>query len=126
MPRSGCMKTFDAVIRGGTVVTENEIRIADIAVTDGKITLIGKDIPGTAREETNAAGLHVFSGLIDAHVHFNEPGRSEWEGIETGSHSLAAGGGTLFFDMPLNAHPPTIDADSFDLKLAAAEEKSLT
>lgn len=64
--------------------------------------------------------------MIDSHVHFNEPGRADWEGIETGSRALAAGGGTLFFDMPLNAHPPTCDAASFDLKLAAAEKNSLT
>lgn len=68
--------------------------------------------------------MHIFPGLIDSHVHFNEPGRTEWEGIETGSRALAAGGGTIFFDMPLNAHPPTLDADSFDQKLAAAEAKS--
>jgi allantoinase len=78
------------------------------------------------REESDATGLHIFSGVIDSHVHFNEPGRIDWEGIETGSHALAAGGGTLFFDMPLNAHPPTCDARSFDEKLIAAEEKSLT
>jgi allantoinase len=63
--------------------------------------------------------------VIDAHVHFNEPGRADWEGIETGSRAIAAGGGTLFFDMPLNAHPPTVDAASFDEKLAAARGKSL-
>jgi allantoinase len=58
-------------------------------------------------------------------VHFNEPGRADWEGLETGSRAFAAGGGTLFFDMPLNAHPPTIDAESFDLKLAAARKNSV-
>src|SRR5207247_1066104 len=78
-----------------------------------------------AREIVDAAGLHIFPGVIDSHVHFNEPGRADWEGFETGSRALAAGGGTLFFDMPLNAHPPTIDAASFDQKLAAAQATSL-
>jgi allantoinase len=64
--------------------------------------------------------------VIDAHVHFNEPGRTDWEGIETGSQALAAGGGTCFFDMPLNAHPPTCDVPSFDLKAAAAQNQSVT
>ena len=78
------------------------------------------------KEEIDARGLHVFPGVIDAHLHFNEPGRADWEGFETGSRALAAGGGTLCFDMPLNAHPPTIDAASFKLKLAVAQTKSLT
>jgi allantoinase len=58
-------------------------------------------------------------------VHFNEPGRAEWEGFATGTAALAAGGTTAYIEMPLNAHPPTIDAASFDLKLAAALESSL-
>ena len=52
----------------------------------------------------------MFPGLIDVHVHFNEPGRTEWEGAQTGSRALAAGGGTLFFDMPLNSTPCTVTA----------------
>ncbi len=110
------MPEFDLLIRGAQPFPE-------IGIADGKmISFTG----GSAREEINATGLHVFPGVIDSHVHFNEPGRTDWEGIETGSRALAAGGGTLFFDMPLNAHPPTCDAASFDLKLAAAEKKSLT
>ena len=71
-------------------------------------------------------GLHVFPGLIDPHVHFNEPGRTEWEGFATGSSALAAGGGTMFFDMPLNSSPPVLDGESFDLKLEAAGRSSHT
>jgi allantoinase len=58
-------------------------------------------------------------------VHFNEPGRTEWEGFASGSAALAAGGGTFFIEMPLNASPPTLDAGSFDLKRSAAEAHSL-
>ena len=59
----------------------------------------------------------MFSqGLIDSHVHFNEPGRTEWEGVETGSKSLAAGGVTTYFDMPLNSTPPTINKENLDIK----------
>jgi allantoinase len=68
----------------------------------------------------------VFPGVIDPHVHFNEPGRTDWEGIATGSAALAAGGGTCFIDMPLNSSPPTLDAAAFNLKKAAAEKSSLT
>ena len=70
-------------------------------------------------------GLTIFPGLIDVHLHFNEPGRTEWEGAASGSRALAAGGGTLFFDMPLNSHPPTTDAAAFNQKLAAAKANSL-
>ena len=72
------------------------------------------------REELDARGLHVLPGGIDAHVHFNEPGRTHWEGWATGTAALAAGGMTACFEMPLNAHPPTVDAHAFDAKLAAA------
>src|SRR5476651_1301393 len=119
------MKSLDFILRGGTVVTHEDERVADIGVVDGKIAALEAGLNSSAGKTIDATGLHIFPGLIDAHVHFNEPGRADWEGIETGSRALAAGGGTLFFDMPLNAHPPTCDAESFDLKLAAAEKSSL-
>src|SRR5947207_2562349 len=120
------MSSFQTIIRNGVVVRAPDIRRADIGIAEGKIAAIGENLAGSATEEINATGLHIFPGVIDAHVHFNEPGRTEWEGIETGSRALAAGGGTMFFDMPLNAHPPTCDADSFELKKKAAETKSVT
>ncbi len=120
------MSKFDLIIRHGTIVTHETECVADIGVADGKIVILETNLSGPAHSEINATGLHIFSGVIDAHVHFNEPGRTDWEGIETGSRALAAGGGTMFFDMPLNAHPPTCDAESFDLKLAAAQKNSLT
>jgi allantoinase len=58
-------------------------------------------------------------------VHYNEPGRTDWEGWATGSLASAAGGATCVFEMPLNAHPPTLDAESFDLKRRAAEASSV-
>ncbi len=120
------MSGLDLIIRGGTVVTPDGERAADIGIAEGRMVEIRPDLEGKAREIIDATGLHIFPGLIDSHVHFNDPGRADWEGIETGSRALAAGGGTLFFDMPLNAHPPTCDAASFDQKLAAAENKSCT
>jgi allantoinase len=106
----------DLVVRGDT---------QDIAIEDGKIVAIGPELPGAA-EEIDARGLHVFPGLIDVHLHFNEPGRTEWEGGATGSRALAAGGGTLFFDMPLNSTPCTVNAEAFDRKHAALAESSIT
>ena len=67
----------------------------------------------------------MLPGLIDVHLHFNEPGRTEWEGGATGSRALAAGGGTLFFDMPLNSTPCTLTAAQVDRKRAALETSSI-
>src|SRR5262245_17752306 len=108
------------------VVTHDVVGHLDIGVAAGQIAAIGPKIEVSANEVVDASGLHVFPGLIDSHVHFNDPGRDEWEGIETGSQALAAGGGVMFFDMPLNSSPPTLDAASFDSKLTVAREKSLT
>jgi allantoinase len=114
----------ELVIRAATLVRETVER-GDIGISGGKIAEISPEIRG-GTEEINAAGLHVFPGVLDPHVHFNEPGRTDWEGFSTGSSAFAAGGGTCFFDMPLNSSPPTLDAPSFDLKRAAAEKNSLT
>ena len=119
------MAELDLIIRGGRVVTPDDVRVADVGVLNSRIVELGPELAGSTRDTIDAEGLHVFPGLIDSHVHFNEPGRAEWEGIVTGSRALAAGGGTLFFDMPLNSHPPTLDGASFDEKLAAAEASSL-
>jgi allantoinase len=119
------MSTYDLILRGGTLVTADGLQEADLAVADGRIVDISPELEGAAREEIDASGLHVFPGAIDAHAHFNEPGRTHWEGFATGSRALAAGGMTAYVEMPLNAHPPTLDAESFDLKFAAAEASSL-
>lgn len=109
------MSDFDLLVRSER----------DIGIADGKFVAIGPNLSGAAREEIDATRWSVFPGVIDAHVHFNEPGRTHWEGFETGARAAAAGGTTTIFDMPLNAHPPTIDGPSFDAKLAAAEKVSL-
>lgn len=119
------MSQYDLIVRNGTLVTTESVNRADIAVVDGGIVDIAPELVGTSKEEINAQGLHVFPGVVDAHVHFNEPGRADWEGFATGTRALAAGGTTTFFDMPLNAHPPTLDAASFDLKCMAAQAASL-
>lgn len=96
----------------------------DIAVSEGKIVALGTNLSGSAAAEIDAGDLTIFPGVIDAHVHFNEPGRTDWEGFATGSCAAAAGGTTTVFEMPLNAHPPTTDRKNFELKRAAAEVSS--
>ena len=115
----------DIVVRGGIVVHAERRVKADIRIADGRIAAIEPDLPGAA-EEIDARGLHVLPGLLDVHLHFNEPGRTDWEGAETGSHALAAGGGTLFFDMPLNSTPCTVTAEAVDRKREALEAASIT
>ncbi|MFW5842705.1 MAG: amidohydrolase family protein, partial [Spirochaetota bacterium] len=117
------------LIRGGTVVTPEGLRISDVAVEGGRIVEVAPEISGGNRagtREIDARGLHLFPGVVDAHVHFNDPGRAHWEGVATGSAALAAGGGTVFVDMPLNSSPPTLDGPSFDAKRAACEGNSFT
>ncbi len=114
----------DLLIRGATVVLPGVFPVeADVAIEGEQIAAIGHDL--RAREEIDASGLHLLPGAIDAHVHFNEPGRTGWEGWATGSRALAAGGGTTCVEMPLNAHPPTLDGAAFDAKVAAAEASSV-
>jgi len=107
------------------IVTAEAVAPVDVAVADRVIAEIGPELPA-GRQEIDARGLHVFPGVIDVHLHFNEPGHESWEGAATGSRALAAGGGTLFFDMPLNSVPCTLDARQFDRKREALAAASLT
>lgn len=116
---------YDLIIRGATLVDVHMELTADLAVTDGKIAAVGLSLAGEAHEIIDGTGLHVFPGLIDPHVHFNEPGRTEWEGFATGTRALAAGGVTTFFDMPLNSDPPTTTVEAFDAKMALLKEKAI-
>lgn len=124
--RGNEVASVDLLIHSGRVVTPEGVGRFDIAVSKGVIVDIAPELNVKAAEEIDADGLTIFPGVIDPHVHFNEPGRTEWEGFASGSSAFAAGGGTTFFDMPLNASPPTLDAASFALKRHAAEATSHT
>ena len=111
------------IIRGGTVVTAGGIEEADVAIAGDRIIDVGPDLDEEG-EEVDASGLHLFPGGIDSHVHFNEPGRTEWEDIAHGSAALAAGGYTCFIDMPLNNLPVTTTVSAFELKLDALKRSA--
>lgn len=98
----------------------------DIVVDDGRIVEISASARGHFAREFDAESCVVFPGFVDAHVHFNEPGRIEWEGLQSGSRALAAGGGTVFVDMPLNSSPPVLDRARLEEKAALATQKSVT
>jgi allantoinase len=109
------------IVRGAQVVTPAGTVHTDVFVEDGRF------VEGPAGgEEIDATGLTMLPGLIDVHVHFNEPGRTEWEGAATGSRALAAGGGVTFFDMPLNSSPCTVGVREFHEKRAALGRASVT
>ena len=116
------MSRFDLLVRGGTVVTPAGLVPCDVGVSDGLVAEVAPEIEGGAHEIVDAAGLHVFPGAIDVHVHCNEPGpRTAWEGFAHATAAMAAGGTTTFVDMPFNASPATVDGATFDRKREAAE-----
>ena len=92
-------------------------------MTEGIITAIGSEV-SDGTEVIDAGGLVALPGVIDSHVHFNEPGRAEWEGWEAGTRGAARGGVTTVLEMPLNAHPPTTTVAAFDAKVAVASRKA--
>ena len=115
----------DWIIRQARLVDATQDAVADLAITDGKISAIADQISTNANNEIDGSGYVLFAGGIDPHVHFNEPGRTDWEGITTGSSALAKGGVTSYFDMPLNSTPPTTTVKAYHEKRALMDEKSV-
>src|SRR3954471_12158077 len=113
------------VIRGRRVVTEHSVAPASIHVSQGCISGISKydDIPEECDLIEASPESVVMPGLVDTHVHVNEPGRTDWEGFETATRAAAAGGVTTLIDMPLNSIPATTTLDGFNEKIAAASGK---
>src|SRR5438552_11957451 len=115
----------DLVIRGRRVVTENSVAPASVHITRGYISSVSifEDVPSGCDLIEAAPESIVMPGLVDTHVHVNEPGRTDWEGFETATCAAAAGGVTTIVDMPLNSIPATTTLDGLKAKLAAAEGK---
>ncbi|WP_284293299.1 allantoinase AllB [Luteimicrobium album] len=116
------MSGLDLVLRGRVVLPDGE-RLAAVGVADGRIAVVAgqHDAPLAAREDRTLGPDEVLiPGLVDTHVHVNEPGRTEWEGFATATAAAAAGGVTTIVDMPLNSIPPTVSPEALDVKRAAA------
>jgi len=114
------------LISGGQLVDELSVRRADLLVEDGRVAaILQPNHARTADSVVDATGLHILPGVVDGHVHFNEPGRTDWEGFLTGTTAAAAGGVTTVCDMPLNCHPPTLDARALALKRAAVADHAV-
>src|SRR5438876_9590815 len=116
------MADYELVIRARRAVTPGGIRPATVAIRDGKIAALAafSDAPDAARVEELPGDEVLLPGVVDTHVHVNEPGRTEWEGFATATRAAAAGGVTTLIDMPLNSIPPTVDVAALDLKRDAA------
>jgi allantoinase len=116
------MSSPNLIIRGKQVVLPGSIAPASIYIAGDRIISIrsyGDIPPGCEVTEVSDESI-VMPGLVDSHVHINEPGRTEWEGFETATRAAAAGGVTTLVDMPLNSIPPTTTVAGFEEKLAAA------
>jgi allantoinase len=121
--------TTELVIRARRVLTPGGIRPAEVTVAAGRISAVGPlPGPGTAaRGEFRGVPVDLaddevlLPGLVDSHVHLNEPGRTTWEGFASGTRAAAAGGITTLIDMPLNSIPPTTDVAALAAKRGAAD-----
>ena len=112
----------DMVLRSRRTVTPDGERPAAVAVREGRIVAVeAYDAPVDATTDTDLGDVALLPGLVDTHVHVNEPGRTEWEGFATATRAAAAGGVTTIVDMPLNSLPPTVHIDALHVKQAAAE-----
>ena len=115
---------FDRAFVAARAVVDGAERPCVVAVRDGRIAAVlegGRAESVAAREIVQLAdGEVLLPGLVDTHVHINEPGRTEWEGFDTGTRAAAAGGVTTVIDMPLNSVPPTTTVDALALKRESA------
>ena len=112
-----------AVFRSRRVVTPDGVRAATVHVRNGVIARVSEWDDTGSGDLLDVGEAALLPGLVDTHVHVNEPGRTEWEGFETATRAAALGGVTTIVDMPLNCDPPTTTVDAFRAKLAAAERK---
>jgi allantoinase len=116
------MNSRDYAIRSRHVVTERGIEDAVVVVRGGRIdAVLPPDAAAGVEDVLDVGGACLLPGLVDTHVHVNEPGRTEWEGFATATRAAAAGGITTIVDMPLNSVPATIDEEALLQKRRAAE-----
>lgn len=112
-------KTYDLILKGGTVVNHDGRAMRDIAIKDGRIADIGMFDATQAGEVIYCSGLHILPGVIDTQVHFREPGLDHKEDLETGSLGAVMGGVTGVFEMP-NTNPQTVTKEAHEDKIARA------
>jgi allantoinase len=110
------------IISAQRAVVDGAVRPCVVEIRDGVIAGLSERLPAGARGVVELTADEVLlPGLVDTHVHINEPGRTEWEGFASATRAAGAGGVTTLIDMPLNSVPPTVDVPSLSAKRAAAE-----
>ena len=115
------MSAADLVVRSKRVVTPEGVGPASVHVREGRITAVAPlDARPAGARLVDAGEAVVMPGVVDTHVHVNEPGRTEWEGFRTATRAAAAGGTTTLVDMPLNSIPATTTRRALEEKRAAA------
>ncbi len=115
------MEPAHLVLRSQRVVTPGGVRPATVHVRGEKIERLGPvDEAGTGSPLIDCGDSVIMPGIVDTHVHVNEPGRTEWEGFATATRAAAAGGVTTLVDMPLNSVPATTTREALRAKLEAA------
>ncbi|GAA1637746.1 MULTISPECIES: allantoinase AllB [Brevibacterium] len=124
-------EAVDLIIRARRAILPAGVGPAEVAVRDGVIVAVaadGEDLAATASADTRIVEVDdtrvLLPGLVDTHVHVNDPGRSEWEGFASATRAAAAGGVTTIVDMPLNSLPPTVDVAALETKRAVAGPKA--
>ncbi|GAA2437482.1 allantoinase AllB [Streptomyces mauvecolor] len=120
------MSDVNLVLRSTRVITPEGTRPATVAVADGKIADVlpyEAEVPAGARLEDFGDDV-LLPGIVDTHVHVNDPGRTEWEGFWTATRAAAAGGITTLVDMPLNSLPPTTTVENLRVKQEVAASKA--
>ncbi len=115
-------KSFDLILKNGTVINHDGEGLRDVGVTAGRIAEIGTLGRASARETIDCTGLHILPGVIDSQVHFREPGNEYKEDLESGSRAAVMGGVTAVFEMP-NTNPLTTTAAAINDKLARATDR---
>src|SRR6266498_2240169 len=120
------MARADLIVAGKRVVIPDGIAPAAIVIRDGTITAVADygAAPDAARR-VDVGDAAVLPGVVDTHVHVNEPGRTEWEGFETATRAAAAGGVTTILDMPLNSIPATTTVAALERKRESARGKTV-
>jgi allantoinase len=112
------------IFRGNRVLVDGVLRPAAVHVAGGRIAAVGRPEEIPPGEDIRDVGdLLLTPGIVDSHVHVNEPGRTEWEGFETATQAAAAGGITTVVDMPLNCIPATIDRPAAETKRLALRDQ---
>ncbi len=114
---------FDTAIKSTRTITPDGIIKAVVLIKDGLIAAVLPELPHGDYTVTDVGNKVLMPGVIDSHVHINEPGRTDWEGFNTATKAAIAGGITTLVDMPLNSSPVTTTVKAFDEKLNAAKEQ---